>query len=68
MGSSLNEGQLLLAIQALRKDPKLTPTTIARIYNVARTTLRERLGGKPARRDISTNSRKLTNSEESVIT
>ena len=67
MGSSLNEGQLLLAIQAIQKDPKLSIRKAANIYNVSRVTIAKRLSGIPSRRDISANSRKLTDSEEKVI-
>ena len=68
MGRSLNKGQLLLAIDAIRKDPNLSMRSIAAIYNVPRTTLRYRKAGMLSRRDIPANSRKLTDSEESVIT
>jgi hypothetical protein len=67
MGSSLNENQLLLAIEAIRKDPTLSARAAAALYNVSRVTLGKRLRGIPVRRDISANSRKLTNSEESAI-
>ena len=67
MGSSLDENQLLLAIEAIRKDPTLSARAAAALYNVSRATLGKRLRGIPARRDISANSRKLTNSEESAI-
>jgi hypothetical protein len=67
MGRSLNEGQLLLAIEAIRKDPKLSIRAAAKLYGVPHVTLTYRLRGMPSRRDIPANSRKLTNSEESAI-
>jgi hypothetical protein len=67
MGPSSIESQLLLAIQAIQKDPKLTIRAAANIYNVPRVTLGRRLAGKPTRPESSANLRKLTNSEESAI-
>jgi hypothetical protein len=67
MGRSSNEGQLLLAVEAIRKSPKFGIKPIARIYNVPEATLRDRLRGVRSRRDIPANSRKLTNSEEEAI-
>jgi len=67
MGQSCNEGQLLLAIEAIQKDPSLSIRAAAKIYSVSFATLSRRLRGTPARHDISANSRKLTNSEESAI-
>ena len=62
-----NEGQLVLAIQALQRDPKLRVRVAARIYSVDHRKLGRRLQGIPSRRDISANSRKLTDLEESVL-
>jgi hypothetical protein len=67
MGRSSNEGQLLLAIKAIQNDPSLTIRAAAKIYQTPFTTLQNRLTGIPSRRDITANSRKLTNSEESAI-
>jgi hypothetical protein len=67
MGSSSNESQLLLAIEAIRKNPKLSLRAAAAIYQVPKTTLRARKAGQPSRRDIPPNLRKLTNSEESTL-
>ena len=62
-----NEAQLILALTALEKDPNLKVATAANIYNVDRSTLRRRRAGRPARRDIPANSRKLTDLEEQTI-
>jgi hypothetical protein len=67
MGQSSDEGQLLIAIEAIRRNPKLSLRSAAAIYQVPYTTLRARKAGQPSRRDIPANSRKLTNSEESAI-
>jgi hypothetical protein len=62
-----DERQLILAIQALKRDPALRPRVAARIYSVDHRKLGRRLQGIPSRRDISANSRKLTDLEESVL-
>jgi hypothetical protein len=62
-----DESQLILAIQALQKDPTLRPQVAARIYSVDHRKLGRRLQGIPSRRDILANSRKLTDLEESVL-
>jgi hypothetical protein len=67
MEYSLQESRLILAIEALKKDPKLSVRSAANIYNIPETTLRYRRDGKKSRRDMSANLRKLTNLEESVI-
>jgi len=63
----LNEAQLILALKALEKDPKLPISKAAEIYTVSYTTLYNRRAGRPARRDIPANSRKLTDLEENTI-
>ena len=67
METTSKESRIILAIQALKRSQKLSIRSAARIYNVSETTLRERRAGRPARRDIAANSRKLTDLEESVI-
>jgi hypothetical protein len=67
MDLSQKEGRLLMAIEALKKDPQLGIATVTKIYNVIRSTLRLRLSGILSRNDISANLRKFTDSEEKVI-
>ena len=67
MPTTSNEAQLVLALNALQKDPNLKVTTAAKIYTVNRSTLRQRRAGRPTRRDIPANSRKLTDLEEQTI-
>ena len=67
MAQSSKEGQIFLAIQAIQRDPKLSTRAAAKIYNVPRTTIGDRLSGISSRRDTPANSRKLTNSEEKAI-
>ena len=62
-----DESQLVLAIQAIQKDPTLRPRAAARIYSVDHRKLGQRLLGIPSRCDIPPNSRKLTDLEESVL-
>jgi hypothetical protein len=67
MESFSTEARLVLALEALNKDPKLTQRRAAKIYNVPRTTLNRRRVGTASRHDTSINSKKLTDLEESVI-
>jgi hypothetical protein len=67
MESKDTEAKMILALQALEKDPKQSVRSIAKVYDIARTTLRDRLNGRSSRRDQPANLRKLTNLEESVL-
>jgi hypothetical protein len=62
-----DESQLILAIQAIQKDPELRPQVAARIYSVDHRKLGRRLRGMRPRHDILANSRKLTDLEEQVL-
>ncbi|KFZ00214.1 hypothetical protein V500_01139 [Pseudogymnoascus sp. VKM F-4518 (FW-2643)] len=67
MESTSNESCIILAIEALKSDPKLTKRAAAGIYKVPQATLADQRAGKLSRRDITANGRKLTNTEESVL-
>ena len=67
MDSISNESQLLLAIEALKKNPKLSIRAAAKIYSVSRNTLQRRRNSIQSRRDTIPNLRKLTDLEESTI-
>src|SRR5690349_20956038 len=67
MPPTSKEGQIILALQALQKDKNLSERAAAKIYGVDRRTLGRRRAGKPARRDLPANSRKLTDLEEKAI-
>jgi hypothetical protein len=69
MKSDSKERKLLLAVQAIQKEKKenLPVTHAAKIHTVPESTLRARMKGRPSRRDITPNSRKLTNLEEEAI-
>ena len=62
-----DKSQLILAIQAMQKDPTLRARGAARIYSTDHRKLGRRIHGMRPRRDIPANSRKLTDLEESVL-
>ena len=67
MVSTYNESDIQLAIRAHQRDPHVSILKLSKIYQVPNTTLRDRINGKPARRNIMANSRKLTVFEEEAI-
>jgi hypothetical protein len=67
MESSSKERNLILALQAMKNNPKLTINAAAKLYEVFRTTLRRRHVDIPSRCDIPVNLRKLTPIEESIL-
>ena len=67
MSSSSKEARVILALEALKKDPKLRLSAAAKLYSVPYTTLYDRRAGRSARRDLPANSRDLTDSEEKAI-
>ena len=62
-----NEARLLLALQALQDDKNLSLRKAAKIYDINYTTFFYWRAGRPTRRDIPANLRKLTNLEEKTI-
>ena len=62
-----DESRVILTLQALQSNPKLSIREAAKIYSVARSTLARRKRGQPARRDSMPKSRKLTESEEEAL-
>ena len=66
-GRKTDESQIQLAIQALIQDPNLSVKRVAAIYNVPRSTLRDRRAGIIFRRDCIPNSMKLLPTEEQTI-
>ena len=67
MDSLPTESRIIIALKAIKNDPKLSLRRVAAIYNVPLVTLSDRRAGKPARRDTTANSRKLTDLEEQTI-
>ena len=61
------EARVILALEAIRNDGKLSLRAAAKLYDVPESTLRYRHSSKPARRDSPTNSKKLTQSEEKAL-
>jgi hypothetical protein len=53
MDSAQKESQLILAIQAIKKDPKFSIRRAATIYKMPYSTFNTRIHGIRARRDIS---------------
>jgi hypothetical protein len=67
MSQSSNEARILLALQAIQNNPKLSTRRAATIYQVPFTTLYRRQNGIQSRCDTMPNSRKLTDQEEDII-
>jgi hypothetical protein len=67
MSDQRNEASIVLALQALHRDPKLSVRRAAHIYNIPRTSLRDRKNGIQPRRDIMTNSLKQSDLEEQKL-
>ena len=67
MPATLKEARVILALEALQNDEKLSLRAAAKLYNVPQSTLRDRRAGRPARRDTTPNSKKLTQLEEEAI-
>jgi hypothetical protein len=62
------EARIILAIEAIRTSKKkMSRLAAAKIYNIPESTLRARMTGRPSRRDIRANGKKLTELEEEVI-
>src|SRR6266542_2302099 len=67
MPATLKEARINLALEALQNDKNLSIKTAAKIYNIARITLRYQRISQSARYNILANSRKLIDLEERAI-
>lgn len=67
MESQSKEARTLLAVAASKVDSTQSVKKLARIYNINRMTLTNRINGRPSRIDLPVNSRKLDLIEEEVI-
>ncbi len=67
VSSSLYEDRIILALEALQNNGKLSLQAAAKIYNVDHTILFHQCTGRPARHDTVPNSRELTELEEQAI-
>ena len=66
--STEQEGRVLLAIKSIQRKEISNSREAARIYNVPRTTLQQRLNGHGFHAEQHANSHKLTqNEEESIV-
>src|SRR3954452_18080676 len=61
------EGKILLAIQAIKKQEITSIREAARHFNIPRTTLQDRLHGHQSRAEIRPNGYKLTEIEEQSL-
>jgi hypothetical protein len=65
--STINEGDILLASQAIRLGQIPSIRQAASVYNVTRSTLRRRINGTRSKRDSDIGKQRLTPSEEAVL-
>ncbi|KAJ8070734.1 hypothetical protein OCU04_001104 [Sclerotinia nivalis] len=61
------EAQILLAIEALQKDKKLSIRKVTKLYNISHTTLTRRMDGSTSRTETRANCHNITELEEEVI-
>lgn len=61
------EGRILLAISALEKQEIRNIREVARVYNISRSTLQDRLYGKIYRSESRANGHKMTLNEEESL-
>ena len=61
------ESRIILALEAIRSSKKISISQAATLYNVPKTTLRDRKNGKPSRRDLRLNCLVLDDVEEEVL-
>ena len=67
MATPSKRARMLLALRATENSQDPNILAISKAYNVPEATLRHRRAGRPSRRDIPANSRKLTDLEEKTI-
>ena len=67
MPQKVDERNIILALQVMQNDPKLSARAAGKIYTVSHEKLSRRRRGMQPRRDIPANSRKLTDLEESAL-
>ena len=67
MSPPSKEARVILALEAIWNNEKLSLRAAAKLYNIPYNTLRDRRAGKPARRDIPANLCKLMDLEEQPI-
>ena len=61
------EARIILAIEAIRTSKRLSQRSVAKIYKVPESTLRDRMAGRTYRPETTANGLKLTELEEEVV-
>lgn len=67
MASQRREARIILAIEAIRSTPRLSRRRAAKMYNVAETTIRDRMKGRASKADSTSGRQNLTATEEEEI-
>ncbi|EDO00206.1 hypothetical protein SS1G_03066 [Sclerotinia sclerotiorum 1980 UF-70] len=67
MQSNNKEAQILLAIEAIRKDKKLSIRKVVKLYNTSYTILIRRMNGLTPRMEFRSKSHNLIDLEEEVL-
>ena len=67
MPSNSKEASILLAIQAIHSNPKLNITRASKMYNVPRSTLRDRIAGCLPKTEVRNARHNLTLTEEETL-
>jgi len=67
MLSTSKEARVILALEAIENNPKLSIRAAAKLYNILASTLCRRRSSQPIRYNILANSRNLTDLEEQTI-
>jgi len=62
-----NEANIILAIEAIRRNPKISIRQAAKIYRIPRATLSNRIQGLPPRAKIRNGMLNLTSTEEETL-
>ena len=61
------EGRIVLAIQAFKRGQFKSLRAATKSYDVPYSTVRDRINGRPSRRDLIPRNQKLTTTEESTL-
>ena len=67
MQSSSKERNIIMTLQAIKRNLKLSIRRASEIYEISRTTLANRRNNRQSKRDILANLMNLTNLEKKVI-
>ena len=67
MSTQSQEARILLAMEAVNTIKKMNVTRAAKLYSVPRSTLRDRLRGRPQAATVRNSNLKLTSSEEETL-